>query len=434
MKKKLVFVLVFMLVSLTAFSYNSDSIEASGEPVTGWAWSSNIGWISMSTTTAPVYGVNINPADGNLTGYAWSSNIGWINFDPTGPFPQIPQIPQNPNYSARVNIGGEASCGERENICGWARACSVFQSGCSGALIDNAQRGDWYGWILLGPMTDGVRLEMDPDPVGGSVFRGFAWGGEPVGWISFDDVKTTYILNSPPVASIPTSTLEYCAHGLTPQAAPGLVVILNWTFLDFDGDGQEQYEIQVSTSTTFTATKVVSSASEGYTFDPADWGYELNWNTTYHWRVRVSDGKLWSEWAESSFLVARTHTSPNVEFTFTPNPISVGEEVTFDSSQSVVYDGSTPTFKWTFTGGNPSPSTITTTSTTVTTTFATPEPIQVTLEVTDSKYSCSRTEDHSVRVPLPDWKEIVPFGKIREMLVTTRERIFSFAGDLLAFF
>jgi len=429
MKKKLIFVLVFMLVSLTAFSYNSDSIEASDKPVTGWAWSSNIGWISMSTTTAPVYGVNINPADGNLTGYAWSSNIGWINFDPAGPFSQ------NPNYSARVNIGGEASCGERENICGWARACSVFQSGCSGALIDNAQRGDWDGWIFLGPMTDGVRLENDPDPAGGSVFRGFAWGGEPIGWISFDDVKTTYVLNSPPVASNPTSTLEYCTHGLTPQAAPGLVVTLNWTFFDFDGEGQEQYEIQVSTSTTFTATKIVTSTSQGYTFNPADWGYELNWNTTYHWRVRVYDGKLWSEWAESSFTVARTHPSPNVEFTFTPNPISVGEEVTFDSSQSVVYDGSTPTFEWTFTGGSPNPSTITTTSTTVTTTFATSEPIRVTLEVTDgSGYSCRQTEDYSVRVPLPDWKEIVPFGKIREMLVITRDRIFSFTGDLLAFF
>ena len=46
--------------------------------VSGYAWSSNIGWIKFD----PSYGgVFYNQTTGNLSGYAWSSNIGWIKFE-----------------------------------------------------------------------------------------------------------------------------------------------------------------------------------------------------------------------------------------------------------------------------------------------------------------------------------------------------------------
>jgi hypothetical protein len=52
----------------------------------GWAWTPNIGWISMNSTNTiqqanPTnsYGVTVDDS-GNVFGWAWSSNIGWICF------------------------------------------------------------------------------------------------------------------------------------------------------------------------------------------------------------------------------------------------------------------------------------------------------------------------------------------------------------------
>ncbi len=56
--------------------------------LTGWMWSENSGWISLScANTASCglaqYGV-ANDGFGGLSGFAWGENIGWINFNPTG--------------------------------------------------------------------------------------------------------------------------------------------------------------------------------------------------------------------------------------------------------------------------------------------------------------------------------------------------------------
>ena len=80
-----------------------------GDNVAGFAWSYNVGWISFNSTdcdtdedgtyegasenggaapsgcpssgTVDDYGVKIDSATGNFSGYAWSSNVGWISFD-----------------------------------------------------------------------------------------------------------------------------------------------------------------------------------------------------------------------------------------------------------------------------------------------------------------------------------------------------------------
>ena len=79
-----------------------------GDNVEGFAWSSNVGWISFNSTdcdsdcttaictsegapgcppagtTFNDYGVKINSLTGNFSGYAWSSNVGWISFNRCG--------------------------------------------------------------------------------------------------------------------------------------------------------------------------------------------------------------------------------------------------------------------------------------------------------------------------------------------------------------
>ncbi|MFT3683635.1 MAG: GC-type dockerin domain-anchored protein [Phycisphaerales bacterium] len=61
--------------------------------LSGFVWGENVGWINLGDgTPAGVggqyanvngtdFGVNRNPANGNLSGYGWGENIGWINFN-----------------------------------------------------------------------------------------------------------------------------------------------------------------------------------------------------------------------------------------------------------------------------------------------------------------------------------------------------------------
>jgi len=81
------FTLVAILIIATLLLLNVQGIKkaqaGTGDNVSGWAWSENIGWISFNNTTGGGgvnYGVNIG-SDGIFSGYAWSENIGWISFN-----------------------------------------------------------------------------------------------------------------------------------------------------------------------------------------------------------------------------------------------------------------------------------------------------------------------------------------------------------------
>lgn len=155
--------------------------------VSGYAWADDIiGWIHLSGTaldTSP-YGVLVSSASpGVLSGYAWANpndsvagtnNIGWISFN------------------ANVDESGTLGC--PSNICtaqlnrstgqvsGWARACSVFASGCSGALRASSELGGWDGWIKFGSGGNYTQ----PVTVSGCNWSGYAWGGgTTIGWIHF---------------------------------------------------------------------------------------------------------------------------------------------------------------------------------------------------------------------------------------------------------
>lgn len=134
--------------------------------VSGWGWSDNIGWIAFNCTDegcgSSNFGINIDFGTGDFSGYAWSDNIGWITFDPVGPYPALP------NYAARYN-------GTTNKVNGWARAVICETTSCNG----------WDGWILLGDETNTWtnQVRIDPDT---NEFRGWAWGDEVIGWISFN--------------------------------------------------------------------------------------------------------------------------------------------------------------------------------------------------------------------------------------------------------
>lgn len=145
----------------------------------GFAWSDTIGWISFNCVDGgdigagqsnicdtSNYGVTVG-GDNKLSGYAWSDNIGWISFNES-------DLVSCLKGDCKAKLVGNTY------LSGWARALA-------GKDADDGWDG-WDGWISLstqsgGGIDYGVTLN-------GEDFSGFAWGGEVVGWISFNCVDT----------------------------------------------------------------------------------------------------------------------------------------------------------------------------------------------------------------------------------------------------
>ena len=173
---------------------NTSVVAASSMPITGYVWSSNVGWISFSGSG---YGVFEDTTSRVLSGYAWSSNVGWISFnasDATHPAPVADLI--------------------TGQISGWIRACSAFadKNLCSGTLDANA--GGWDGWISLsGTATNGSAYGWVQDT--SCAWSGYAWGSTPIGWISA----------SGPTYGVSGNTPSSCTHACTAtlSASPSTV-------------------------------------------------------------------------------------------------------------------------------------------------------------------------------------------------------------------
>ncbi len=198
-------------------------VAANAVPISGWAWSDSIGWISMSGSN---YGLSMDSTTGTVTGYAWSDNVGWIS----------------------ANAGDIAPCasGAISQIAsgiwtGWLRATAG----------GTAQSGGWDGCISMSGTGYGVTY----DGVTGA-FAGYAWEGNAdpgaavIGWVDFSLVSTT-----------PQQCTASCScAGLT----------LNCTLADCSTTSQQcSYDCQVnaciappSTSGSITATPQIVSLGQ----------------------------------------------------------------------------------------------------------------------------------------------------------------------------
>ena len=121
--------------------------------VSGYAWSSNVGWLKFDGFG---YGVSIDNDSGAFSGYAWSPNIGWVNFN-----------------NAELDLNDD-------EVSGTARACAGTGANCYGASVEDA--GGWDGLISLSGSSYGVSRIVRPS---GCSLEGWAWGSDVLGWLRF---------------------------------------------------------------------------------------------------------------------------------------------------------------------------------------------------------------------------------------------------------
>ena len=268
--------MTFLAAVLGGFVFLSEipKAQAAVLELHGWAWSSNIGWVSfncedVSACGTTNYQVTFDDASGVLSGFAWSSSIGWINFAPN-----LSGAPDAAGFARVSNFGNG-------RVVGWVRACSVFVSGCSGALKSNTERGGWDGWIKLSGTN-----HVSPDLTGNggvtydaaaSAFKGFAWGSDVIGWLNFNQVTLTAPLSLPEadikangvdgpinISSGASATLTWCGSPASPCANADSCSVSPGGFTGTSGT-ESTGSLTTSRTYTLTCTNVSGSTSDSVT-------------------------------------------------------------------------------------------------------------------------------------------------------------------------
>lgn len=222
----IIFVIAFVIIAAATgffifkFNKNINIVRAGfGDNLFGFAWNSNIGWISFNSTDCDIdgdgtyegagedggpapagcpaagavndYGVSINPTTGNFSGYAWSNNIGWISFEES----DLADYNFNSNCdTATCVIGNDCTAcyNSTDNyIYGWAKILSMGNDGW--IKLGDPAVGDTTFPIpfpiplplIFGSFAYSVSIDSATDD-----FHGWAWNanndGSGIGWISFN--------------------------------------------------------------------------------------------------------------------------------------------------------------------------------------------------------------------------------------------------------
>ncbi len=427
------------------------SSASASHNINGWAWSSNIGWVSFNCTndSPPCvnsnYGVNVDLITGHFSGYAWSSNVGWISFNEIGA----------PDYVFNANCATAGSC-SASNSCtacyNWTDS-KVYGWGKIIAMGDN-------GWIKFNDAwANGVTIDQATNS-----FLGWAWNANDnesgIGWLSFNcsndsscgvsNYKVAADINRPP--SVTDMTAPNWSFKDARDNNDALRAKLGWTFSDSDA-GQSQYSYQIIVDDDSDPADPLFDSGECFDFNnpvslPVKCKIDnnntneffinssdmsLNYDTSYYWWVKVSDDNISHKY--SSFtqynnpqdtpieaddglpltFTTYKHEMPIADFSFFPSNPSQDEEVKF-TNESKVYLSSAPstvidctndqcTYEWTAPGANINdPAT-----TTPIIIFTSAGNFTITLKVTDADgYYVSTSKIININAQLPIWKEVKP--------------------------
>ena len=191
MKRKFLFGGGFLFVITVIVLVSRATVFAgTSEDTQGWLWggsddgagnTTGLGWVSTNSVSdgSPVsYGLNIPGVDGPVTGYAWSENIGWIDFNP--------QAHCGSAYTASSCVapaGGNGGVSRSSNnLVGWARIVGIATE----SFANNS--GGWSGWISMSQSTGGGAAPYGVIINAGNTLGGYAWSDE-LGWIDFNKAK-----------------------------------------------------------------------------------------------------------------------------------------------------------------------------------------------------------------------------------------------------
>jgi hypothetical protein len=361
-----------------------DFNEGTGSTVNDKTSNNNDGTVVGGTWYNNDYGVSVGD-DNILIGYAWSDNIGWVSFNAS-------DLTGCPSGTCSANLVGS-------KIVGWAKQISDSET----------------GWIKLGPIDIGG-TDYGLYTNSGYIL-GWAWS-DAFGWLSFsceneDECATSnYAVKygSNVVVDNLAADINYCGHDSLATVNDGLSITFSW---DFTSDySQRGYSFQIATNaefnSPFSVNATTSSTSYILDLEGSAWnGEQLNWGGTYYWRVKATNiAGSSSAWADGSFTIDRTHGSPWAKASFSPQQILPERPITFDASESVVYNASTPTYYWTFEGGDPA----TSEDVDEVVVFNTESDFTTVLRVTDGTgYYCEKSADVNVIPFNPIWRDVSPF-------------------------
>ncbi|MBI2591226.1 MAG: hypothetical protein HYW34_00940 [Candidatus Brennerbacteria bacterium] len=216
--------------------------------LSGWAWSSTIGWLSFNCLDQNVcgqsdYRVEIDPITGALNGWAWSPVVGWVQFDAqpdltTGLYPTDPQTPSMIDVNTGIASGWTRILAyQNAQIIGFERqnkqqnfvlnknekSLAQINTFNFDALIHFFKNiiGDNFNLISPGKIfaqTTGFGdgwLKITDAQRKNDKLVGWAWGGEPIGWLNFYNV------------SMPSPTCSFNSDKT--NVSPNEAVALNWT-------------------------------------------------------------------------------------------------------------------------------------------------------------------------------------------------------------
>lgn len=203
--------------ALSAHPARADVAGSNGN-VSGYVWSSTIGWISLNChqggtsgedvcSTSP-YSVNVIPnagsTNGVFDGYAWSSNIGWISFRAT----------DVAACGAQATVNLDTTSATNGQISGWARALA----GNTAATATTG--GGWDGCISLRGASPAYGVSYTASASVNNL-TGYAWGDVNVGWVNFSNA-TLNLAN-------PTVELKVNGVDTLSLGSAGGPVALTWT-------------------------------------------------------------------------------------------------------------------------------------------------------------------------------------------------------------
>lgn len=280
--------IIAIIFVASTFVLLNNTVQAATTPVTGYAWSSNIGWISFSSSNAgpgatPVYGVNVDTTTGVMSGYAWSSNVGWVSFN-----------------AADVSACGTTFCTPKINmttgaVTGWIRVVSGI-----------GRTDGWDGWIELSGTghispdvsgTKGVTLATSTGAI-----KGYAWGGNVIGWVLFNP-------------SISPATCPGCV--IAPSSLPSVTISANPTAVNSGASSLLTWNAKNSTSCSGTGSWSGSKAATPG--DHTELMTNITSNRTY--TITCTNGTV-GAWAAVDVTV--NPSAPTVTLTATPSNVSSG--------------------------------------------------------------------------------------------------------------